>query len=75
MDISLTVAEIYKEFADEWVLVEDPQVNERSEVLAGRVICHSKDRDEVYRHAVRTRPARSAFLFTGEMPLDTAIVL
>ena len=71
----LTIDEIHRQYVDEWVLVEDPRVNERSEILAGKVLCHSKDRDEVYRHAVKVRPKRSAFLFTGQMPPDTAIVL
>jgi hypothetical protein len=75
MDTTMTAAEIHDKFIDEWVLVEDPQINERSEVLGGKVTCHSKDREEVYRHAVKARPVRSAIFFTGEMPPDTAIVL
>lgn len=71
----LTVSEINARFADEWVLLEDPQTNEVSEVLAGKVLHHSKDRDEVYRKAIALRPARSAILYTGTMPEDTAIVL
>lgn len=43
--------------------------------MSGKVLHHSKDRDEVYRRAVALRPARSAVLYTGEIPEDTAIVL
>jgi hypothetical protein len=39
------------------------------------VLCHSRDREEVYRAAVKLRPKRSAILYTGHMPPDTAIVL
>jgi hypothetical protein len=46
------------------------------EVTGGKVVCHSKDRDEVYRRAVALpRPKHYAVLFTGRMPADTAIVL
>jgi len=45
------------------------------EVQSGKVLSHSKDRDEVYREAVRLRPKRFAMLYTGTLPRDTAIVL
>jgi hypothetical protein len=71
----LTLAEIYSRFDAEWVLLDEPQTAENLDVLAGKVLFHSKDRDEVYRKAIELRPKRCAFLFTGSMPKDTAIVL
>jgi hypothetical protein len=71
----MTINEIESQFEGEWILVADPQTNEALEVTGGRVLCHSKDRDEVYRRAVALRPKRSAILYTGQMPEDTAIVL
>jgi len=75
MEEMMTIDEIQCRFDSEWVLVEDPKTNEALEVLAGKVRCHSKDRDEVYREAVRLRPKRFAMLYTGSMPEGTAIVL
>lgn len=75
MDKILTAAQIEAQFDSEWVLVEDPQVNEALEVQSGTVRWHSKDRDEVYRKAVELRPKRFAMLYTGKMPKDTAVVL
>jgi hypothetical protein len=71
----LTIAEIEAQFIAEWVLVEDPQTNDALEVQCGKVLYHSKDRDEVYREAVRLRPKRFAMLYTGTLPKDTAVVL
>ncbi len=71
----LTIAEIEAQFAAEWILVEDPQTNDALEVQCGKVLYHSKDRDEVYREAVRLRPKRFAMLYTGTLPKDTAVVL
>jgi hypothetical protein len=71
----MTLQEMTTEFASEWILVGDPETNETLEVVKGTVLCHSKDRDEVYRVAVKLRPKRSAILYTGKMPPDTAIVL
>jgi hypothetical protein len=45
------------------------------EVQSGKVICHSPDREEVYRKAVELRPKHFAVLYTGKMPQDSAIVL
>jgi hypothetical protein len=71
----LTIAEIEAQFIGEWILVADPQTNEALDVQSGTVLYHSKDRDEVYREAVRLRPKRFAMLYTGTLPKDTAIVL
>ncbi|MDQ3907476.1 MAG: hypothetical protein M3268_03940 [Acidobacteriota bacterium] len=71
----LTISEIESRFASEWVLVEDPETNDAMEVRAGRVVCHSKDRDEVYRRAASERPARFAVIYTGNIPEDAAVVL
>jgi hypothetical protein len=75
MDKELSVAEIHAQFSDEWILVEGRQTSPTLEVLSGKVLCHSKDRDEVYRQAVALRPARFAIIHTGAMPPNTAIVV
>ena len=75
MSDTLTKTEIEGRFPDEWILVVNPQLDEDEEVVGGMVVCHSKDRDEVYRRAVELKPKRSAILYTGRMPANTAIVL
>lgn len=75
MDNIRTVEEMKTQFESEWVLVENPQTNDALEVLKGKILHHSKDRDEVYRKAVALRPKRSAIVYTGEIPEDTAVVL
>jgi hypothetical protein len=71
----MSIEEIEKQFDSEWVLVEDPETDDSLEVLRGTVTAHSKDRDEVYRHAVRSPSRRIAIVYTGVMPDDAAIVL
>lgn len=74
----MTIQEIEARFDAEWILIEDPQTNEALEVQSGKVLHHSKDREEVYRTAVALRPKRFAMLYTGDtsaMPENTAIVL
>jgi len=72
----MSVQEIEDQFESEWVLVENPQTDEALEVTRGHVVCHSKDREEIYRRAIALpKPKDYAVLFTGKMPPNTAIVL
>ena len=75
MTREMTLAEIKSEFDSEWILIGDPMTDEALNVLEGKVLCHSKDRDEVYRKAVSLRPKRSAIVYTGQIPEGTAVVL
>lgn len=67
--------EINNRFVSEWVLLEDPDTSESLEIKSGKVLWHSRDRDEVYRKARELRPKHSAILYTGKLPKDMVIVL
>lgn len=71
----LTLQEIETRFESEWVLVEDPEFDEQLQVLRGKVIFHSKSRDELDEKDEALRPKSAAYLYTGAMPENTAIVL
>ncbi len=71
----MSLAEIQARFESEWVLLEDPETSESLEVTRGKVLWHSKDRDEVYRKARELRPKHSAILYTGRLPKEAAVVL
>ena len=71
----MSIEEINARFDSEWVLIEDPETTELFEVKRGKVLWHSKDRDEVYRKAMELRPKHSAFLYIGKPPKDMVIVL
>ena len=55
--------------------MEDPEVTPQMEVTRGKVLYHSKDRDEVYKKAIELRPKHSAYLYTGRVAKDMVIVL
>ncbi len=76
MEIVMSLAEIQARFKSEWVLVGDPETAETLEVKKGRVLWHSKDRDEVYRKARELKPRHSAIFYTGPVvPEGTATAL
>jgi hypothetical protein len=75
MSDALPFAQIEMQFPNEWVLIEDPQTNDALEVQSGRVLAHSKDRDELHQQVMTLRPSRFAVLFTGTYPEDAVIIL
>jgi hypothetical protein len=75
MSETISLAEIQKRFDSEWILLEDPETNEGLKLKSGRLLWHSKDRDEVYRKARELRPKHSAILYAGKLPENMVIVL
>jgi hypothetical protein len=71
----MTLQDMEAQFDSEWILVGDPQTNESLEVVQGTVLCHSKDRDEVYSAAVKLGLKHIAVLYTGKMSPDEDFVL
>ena len=71
----LSVQEIRTQYDGEWVLIDDPEVDASLGVQRGRVLWHSKDRDEVYCQARLFKPQHCAVLFVGSLPKNTAVVL
>ena len=75
MDEMLTIEEIEERFKDEWVLLGEHESDEFLRPIRGKVLCHSKDRDEVYAKGIELKPPHSATLYLGKIPDDVVIVL
>lgn len=75
MNEVMTIADIQARFDAEWVLIGDPVTDEAHQILSGRVLAHSRDRDEVDRCLLALRPRRYASWYTGRLPDDMAVVL
>lgn len=75
MNEVMSLVDIQARFTSEWVLLEDPETAESLEVKGGKVLWHSKDRDEVYRKARQLRPKHSAIIYTGTLPEEMVVVL
>ena len=71
----MTIEEMESSFDSEWVLVGDPITDESFNVLQGKVVHHSKDRDEVYRKGLELPFKRVAILYLGRPPQGTAIAV
>ena len=75
MNQVMTMTEIETQFDNEWILVEAPVFDSDGEVVRGKVLWHSKDRDEVYRRDLEMRPRNAAYLYTGPTPENILINL
>jgi hypothetical protein len=75
MNELMTIDEIRSRYDSEWVLLADLETKPTLEVTKGRVLWHSKDRDEVHRKTLELRPGYFTVLFTGEFPRDHLIFL
>jgi hypothetical protein len=67
--------EIKETFKDEWVLVQVEKVDESFKVIEGKVLAHSKDKDQVYQKLLQIRPKQFSIEYTGEIPEDLAVVM
>jgi hypothetical protein len=68
-------AVIQTRFTSEGMLLKDPETIDSLEVRSGKVLWHSKDRDDDYRKALELRPRHSAIVYTGTLPEDAIVVL
>jgi hypothetical protein len=77
MDEVLTIDELKTRYPDEHLLLVDFVNDEHGRVIAGRVLCHSKDREEMWRQAIelQPKPKHSAHVFTRTTPDKTIYML
>ncbi|HPD60309.1 MAG TPA: hypothetical protein PKV48_00915 [Thermodesulfobacteriota bacterium] len=67
--------EIFKKYRNEWLLIECKEVDENFEVVEGKILHHSKDKDEIYRKLLELRPKDYAIEYTGKVPENLAVML
>jgi hypothetical protein len=71
----MTLTEIEEQFDNEWILVIDPEFDTNHIVIGGKVLWHSKNRDEVYQKDKELCPRNAAYLYTGPNPENLLINL
>jgi hypothetical protein len=75
MDEIMTLPEIEARYPGEWILVADPELDEHLRVVRGKVVAHTRDRDEFDSQTLTLRPKSSAHLYTGTIPEDMEFIL
>jgi hypothetical protein len=75
MDEILKLEEIKARYPSEWVLIDEPQIDEMTRLLGGRVVFHSPSRDEVHRKMLELRLPHFAIRFLGKPPEHLVLIL
>jgi|GEM_PF-981584 len=75
MPKELSLAEIQASFSEQWLLIGEPRLNEVLQLLGGQVLCHSQDRDEVFRFLVAHRVRRFVLIYAGSNPSGQELAL
>lgn len=72
----VNIPECEKLYADEWLLFEVIEVDEMNRPIKGKLLAHSKDRDELHKVAMSSKSKELYCTYTGEpIPKDMAIAL
>ncbi len=67
MEETATIEEIEIKYKDEGVIIEVLEENEFEEPTKGRLIAHSKSRDEIY-DLLKDKTGDISVFFTGDIP-------
>ena len=70
----LTLKEMEKKYPDEWLLIVDCEHSENTELLSGRVVMHSKSREDVH-DALMHYTGGIATHYTGKIRDDVVYIL
>ena len=65
MDEVLTMDQINERFDSEWVVIDNPETEPGPRVLGGKVVFHSKDREEIHRYLMKNHLASCAVFYIG----------
>lgn len=71
----LSIKEIKVHYKQEWILIGSPVYSKLNEIIEGRIIAHSKNRDEIYRKAKSVEEKTIAIFYNGKLPQDAAVIL
>ena len=63
-----------KLYPDEWMLIENFRTDKYQRLISGKVVSHSKNRNELYELAIK-RNKGFAIRYTGEIPKDLVVIL
>jgi hypothetical protein len=65
----MKISDIKKKYKNEWVLLKVDKTDELNQPIAGKLIAHSKNRDDVYSKMKKTK-GHTYTLYTGPFPRE-----
>ena len=67
------ISKLKQRYPKEWLLLTDVVTDELTHPIRGRLVVHSKNRDEIYDRLARMR-GRLGVLYTGKIPRKLAVL-
>jgi len=72
----INIPETEKRYKDEWLLFEVIETDRLNQPIRGRLLYHSKDRNEIHKVAMKSKCKIDYITFTGDpFPKDGAVIL
>ncbi len=75
MSEMMTLAEIKRNYDGEWVLIAYTKTDEDLQIIEGKVIAHSANKEDIYQVLESTPEQALAIEYMGEVPEDLAFIL
>ncbi len=71
----MTFAEIAQSYDGQWVLIAYTETDENLQVVKGKVIAHSADKEDVYQALANADEQPLAIEYMGQVPENLAFIL
>ncbi len=68
------VATLKRRYPKEWLLLTHVTADELTRPVKGKLVAHSKNRDDIYDRLSRLRAKSVCITYTGPIPKDLAVV-
>ncbi len=69
-----TLSTLKRRYPKEWLLLTDVTADELTRPVKGKLVAHSKNRDDIYDRLARIRAKSTCVTYTGEIPKDLVVV-
>ena len=69
-----TLLALKRRYPKEWLLLTNVVADELTRPIKGRLVAHSKNRDDIYDRLARVRAGSVSIEYTGKIPKDLVVV-
>ena len=69
-----TLLALKRRYPKEWLLLTNVVADELTRPIKGRLVAHSKNRDDIYDRLARVRAGSVCIEYTGKIPKDLVVV-
>jgi hypothetical protein len=69
-----TIAKLKRRYPKEWLLLGSVVADKLTRPVKGKLLAHSKNRDDIYERLPRRRGGNFCITYTGEIPKDLVVI-